>query len=324
MKAIVYTLITVQFLITSALGACEKNDTKITFAPEAKIQENLKVAGFLATNYSSNVDGVVYNTDKSIAPNDMRVRKNSDSPKFLDAVGRMGITKENGKKFVCSGILVGKTRIEDSRIVISSEHCGYGAKGRTSEWKTTTKSGKTIKRKVQKVLFTDPSVDYAILLLDKKVSHLDVEPLVMGDKDSSVNDIAQEHVGKSFVAGYSADKELGKNGDVLTYSSGYQVIDILDGIVDEDENGLDVGTMQGFGVATAFTYGGASGGAVIVLADTENGKGEQPYLVGMVRGSVTGDSHTSSNGVGGSKDTKFVIYKKMYEYTYEEMDKYNK
>jgi hypothetical protein len=250
----------------------------------------------LAINTSADENGLLFKSNKLVHELDNRKRKDLKSPAVLDAVGRLNVTASNGKRLICSANLVGLTSKQHSRIIVTSAHC---LRGEALIWETTTKSGKAISISA-KVLEADLEADYAVLLLDKRVSNSDVRPLIMdyeyGEEfDALAIDYREDAV---IVAGYSSDLEIGKNGNVLTY--------------DEHPKGVHPSSIYAGGEVQSFTYGGASGGAVIVNGiDLKNEKanlGIQNYLIGIIQGGLSEGVHTSENGSIGNATTILVKY----------------
>ena len=102
-------------------------------------------------------------------------------------------------------------------------------------------------------------------------------------------------------AGYSSDKEIGNDGTVLTYSENVGNYNFAKGV----NNSV---------VARTFTFGGASGGALIADADLSEEGLENPYsqkyLLGTLVGGAEGAtvSYKSSNGVEGSNYSMYTSY----------------
>lgn len=254
----------------------------------------------------------------AIAPGDDRLVKDKNSPRYLDAVGKLRITNYEGKVNICGGSLVGFVPNQSSRIVVTSLHCMRGE----ATWHTTTKDGKTIKRNVLDTIAWGGKSDYAILLLDKKVDYKDIPPLlidyeVQDSPDSILGD--EEYGNPEFAfAGYNADAEIGRGGTVLTYDVTGKLSTA------SNPNGDPIGGYTS-GITT---YGGASGGALIVTYTEEDKDfrpvnfGRQSYLMGIIKGGLTND-FTSSNGVKGSHNTRFVYYERFMRPLYEILKKYN-
>jgi len=265
----------------------------------------------LAINTSADESGLLFKSNKSVHELDNRKRKDLKSPAVLDAVGRLSVTTSNGKRFICSANLVGLTSKQHSRIIVTSAHC---LRGKALIWETTTKSGKAISISA-KVLEADYKADYAVLLLDKRVSNSDVRPLIMDYENGEEFDVLAIDYREDavIVAGYSSDLEIGKNGNVLTY--------------DEHPKGIYPSSSYAGGEVRSFTYGGVSGGAVIVKEiDLENEKanfGVQNYLIGIVKGGLFGGIHTSENGNKGNLKTVIVKYEHLLSPVKSAVTQYN-
>ncbi|OUS00270.1 hypothetical protein A9Q84_00020 [Halobacteriovorax marinus] len=256
---------------------------------------------------------VIATVQAELHPSDDRKVKGPDSPKFLDAVGRLTVKKSTGATNYCGATLVGFTADRKSRIVVTSAHC---LKADNISWKTTTKSGKVIKRKIVKVLEHETLSDYAILLLDDYVEPSDVAPLIIDYEGGDSVGRMITRGGKAVIAGYSADKELGQGGKVLTYDDSIESIGSCN-----DEVKCPVGGSTRGGT----TYSGASGGATIVTFESPYAsvnKGVQHYFVGPIKGGLT--SHfESSNGIRGSNNTLFTFHERFWSPLFDHMVEYN-
>ena len=249
-------------------------------------------------------------------PSDDRLVKTKDSPRYLDAVGRLRIIKSDGTAEVCGASLVGILPNVNSRIVLTSLHC---LKTNRMTWTTVTKDGLTIKRNIKEVVYDYRKNDYAFLLLDKAVNYREVKPLLIDFvQESSI--IGHMSRGEEFaVAGYSSDAEVGQGGHVLTY-------DIKGRLAAVKSSGDPIGG----GSEGITTYGGASGGAVIVVFKVRDDYTEKPgliegthaFLFGIIKGGIT-DDFVSSNGVKGSNNTRFVTYTKFTDELEKTLRKYN-
>lgn len=245
---------------------------------------------------------------------DDRLVKNKNSPRYLDAVGKLRIIKEDGSADICGASLVAFIPKQRSRIVVTSLHC---LKSDLITWKTTTKDRKEIQRSIVKTVYFNGKSDYAFLLLDNFVDYKDVTPLLIDYNRASsiIEHMSDRH--EFAVAGYSADSEIGQGGNVLTYDNKGRLAAM-------DTSGDPIG-----GVTEGITtYGGASGGAVIVNFEVEEDyapgliEGKQGFLFGIIKGGITNE-FISANGVEGSNNTRFVTYEKFSQELAETMEKYN-
>jgi len=296
----------------NAQGVSFSHDSTIKLVFETKVKRNIKVADSVIRNHSSaDESGLVLKSNKLVHKLDNRRRKGLDSPAVLDAVGRLSVTASNGKRSTCSANLMGLTSKQNSRVIITAAHC---LKGDNLVWQTSTKLGKDISISA-KVLQADHAADYAVLLLEKAVSSSDVRPLIMDyEYEEEFDNIALDYKDDAvIVAGYSSDLEIGKNGNVLTY--------------DEHPKGIYPSQSKAGGEVRSFTYGGASGGAVIVtginLENEQASPGEQNYLVGIIKGIFPGGSHTSGNGKIGSAKTVLVKYEHFLNSVKSAVTQYN-
>ena len=316
MKTIVKLLITVNIFYTSAYSECLSDTlTKPTTGNSRAVASKVENIDKFITDRSTEVgEGIYLKSDKDRHPTDDRLVKTKNSPRYLDAVGKLRIIKEDGSANICGASLVAFIPKQSSRIVVTSLHC---LKTNRMTWTTTTKDGKTIKRKIKEVIYDDRKSDYAFLLLDNFVDYKDVTPLLIDyNRGSSiVSHMSKEH--EFAVAGYSADSEVGQGGNVLTYDTKGRLAAIA-------ESGDPIGG----GSEGITTYGGASGGAVIVNYEVEDDyapgliEGKQAFLFGIIKGGITND-FTSDNGVEGSNNTRFVTYEKFSQELADTMEKYN-
>ncbi len=293
-------------LIGDAASQSIVADTSITHIQTAEVRQ---VILHSSSGQNSAVPG-----SEIIHENDKRVRKSATSPAVLDAVGRLVIDDESGKQFGCSGTLIGLRSDRPSRVVISSAHC---LKNGPMTWETTTKAGKNIKLSAEIIPeYYNVDLDYAILLLEKNISNSDVQPLILDyevEDDFDALAVNYKNNTQIIVAGYSTDKEIGDSGKVLTYV--------------EDEIWIGASNSVFGGHARAFTYDGASGGAVIVMGiDVENEEanyGEQNYLIGVIKGGLGSTYHASSNGAHGNFETAFTKYEHFLEDVKSVTSEYN-
>lgn len=250
------------------------------------------------------------NSDSS-TPRDDRLVKSSSSPQILDAVGRLIVKDPKTDKVnLCSASLVAFTPKQASRVLVTSAHCIRGYKHQLT-WQTT-KNGDNYTANVQ-VVEHNLGDDWAFLVLDKKLPASFIPPLII---DYENQHHLEEMIGSSglganfYVAGYSADKELGKNGKILTY----------------DMTGdLSSSTRSGGIFNDIITYSGASGGAVITYFKDELAEvntGYNYYLAGIIKGGKNEDL-ISKNGVKGSNDTNYVHYILFKKELFEVISKFN-
>jgi hypothetical protein len=316
LKIYLKLLITVNIMCTSAYSECISDTiTKPTTGNSRSVASKVESIDKFITDRSAEVgEGIYLKSDKERQPTDDRLVKTKDSPRYLDAVGKLRIIKQDGSAEICGASLVAFIPKQNSRIVVTSLHC---LKTNRMTWATTTKDGKTIKRNIKEVVYDDRKSDYAFLLLDDFVDYKDVTPLLI-DYNRSSSIISHMSEGHEFaVAGYSADAEVGQGGNVLTYDNNGRLA-----AMDRD------GDPIGGGSEEITTYGGASGGAVIVNFEVDEDyapgliEGKQAFLFGIIKGGITND-FTSDNGVQGSNNTRFVTYEKFILPLKETMIKYN-
>jgi V8-like Glu-specific endopeptidase len=314
---VVFSLLSI-FSTASADGCKKTQDTKPSFTAESKITENLEVANYFLRN--ADKDATVASGLKAIHKDDKRKAISSTSPAFLDAVGRLVITRASGKKSICSGSLIADENNSKSKVVITAAHCFKTFKEKVT-WETVNRAGEHIKLNA-KLVDIDHAGDNAIVILEQHISNTKVQPLHIDfEYESQITDVAYLYDTQVYVAGYSADKEIGKNGGVLTYEESEFLIDGNE--YNEKDFSFD-DDLAGFTTVNAFTYGGASGGAIIGYLDLDENGNPKPYLFGIIRGGNAGvKQHVSGNGVEGSNDTRFYNTANMLDRIKDALEIYN-
>jgi hypothetical protein len=229
-------------------------------------------------------------------PNDPRKVRSASSPKWLEAVGRLVSTKSSKEKEQCTLSIISNHPSKDGIIAVTAGHCvdhwyqgGNRYKVGANTVTFTSNSGKTITRSIEKVLKASMSSgDYAIVKLNSSVKKEDIKPLISAPYDYS-DLLNEEMFGEKFkpfstIAGFSADKGLGKKGKVLTYHEKCRL------------NGGGPGDKKSY----AYSYQGASGGPVVVTVDLgEYGddyglQGTQHLFVGSIVGSEGSDNNSKT------------------------------
>lgn len=228
--------------------------------------------------------------------NDPRKVRGTSSPKWLEAVGRLVSTKSSTEKEQCSLSVISNHPSKDGIIAITAGHCvdhwyqgGERYKVGANTVTFQSNSGKTITRSIEKVLTSRMSSgDYAIVKLNAPIKKEDIKPLISAPYD--YGDLLDEEMfGEKFrpfatMAGYSADKGLGKKGKVLTYDERCRL------------NGGQPGNKKGY----CHSYQGASGGPVVVTVDLgEFGDdydlyGTQHLFVGSIVGGEGNDDNSKT------------------------------
>lgn len=241
---------------------------------------------------------------------DYRVRKNDSSPEFLDAVGRLIIEYSGGREFTCSASLVDTVPGRSSRVLATARHCivhkTTGARPYHITWVTKLRGGGVLRRDVV-VEFERKETDIALLSFSEAVDFSIVKPLLLEAELFLDPDVMAYYYSENLVAaGYSADRELGQGGNVLTYHECVRLRTFRQGV------------KNSFGINT-WSYGGASGGPLIAVADMSEEDIENPYAQQYFLGSLMGGSsgsrihRKSSNGVEGSDFTMFSYYTNFYK-----------
>ena len=202
--------------------------------------------------------------------NDTRLVRTSDSPAWLAAVGRQ-ITNLGNKKFRgCSLSIIADQIGKDGIVVAGAGHCitqwhqGSG-KYEIGEHSVTfvSNSGERIVRRIKKILASEMNPgDYFIGILDKAIPYTDIRPLLNAPYDYT--DMLQfPFRTEAYMAGYSADKDLGQKGNALTYDNCARLN----------------GGASGMKKAYCHSYKGASGGPVVITLDfSKVGNKWNPYV----------------------------------------------
>ncbi|UGA57722.1 trypsin-like serine peptidase [Vibrio sp. VB16] len=277
----------------------------------------LLLSGFIASTS--------YGMDR-LTEKDTRQKFSPTSPQLLRAVGKLTIAQSNSTNS-CSATLI-DYGLDDSQYVLTSAHCLKSDAEMT--W-LSTHNNKVVSRKAT-VEITNYIYDWALLKLSSPIPSSVIKgvyllsevtiPLIDWDLsyeyDSPFHYEAMEYYSTEddglfgnldsfrrnlYVAGYSSDQELGDSGRNLTYVH-YGVEVVLAPIFN---------TNSGFNLVDAFTFGGASGGAVLMewLPDSNEDDygdiGRPAILVGIIKG-AEGDNNffTSANGATGSTPSLMV------------------
>lgn len=327
MKRAVQNLIIISIMTifsTQAVGEClgKKNRNKIISSTE-NIQNNLEVANFLLRSGSK--ENFTLST-KSIAKDDKRIRKHTESPEYLDAVLKIITYLKGGKVLTCSGALIGSDINQSSRVAITALHCGvFNSDVEKIEVYATT-ANKVIKRMAKRSDQASYENDWAIIILDEVIPNEVIKPILIftdpDDRGDTSEDLAFEYEGEITVAGYSTDAEVGGDGRYMTY----ETFD-TEFIFEADTDYYIYGQEDGFGMVRSFTYPGASGGPVIANIDYDENGTMRPYIASLIKGGFERDTenfHSSGNGVKGSLKTKVVPMERFQEASLKVIGQYNK
>ena len=257
-----------------------------------------------ATSASNNFEETI--------PNDPRLVRSSSSPAWLAAVGKFYVRKRTTKAMVeigkaapwksCSIVLVSNNRSQSSNIALSAGHCirrwyegGISGNRRfdIEEHKIIFQPNnghKITDLKVVEILGYESSPgDYAILRLSRALPNRVIKPLTHTSEPVLRSLMVDDDYIKKFkpwatAAGYSTDISLGKKGKNLTYHAGCYL------------NGGPEARKD----SKCTSYGGASGGAIVVTVDrslsewTDNKKlGTEYLLVGLIQGGHDGNNERS-------------------------------
>jgi len=226
---------------------------------------------------------------------DLRKIRTANSPEWLAAIGRFVSTLSATKKEQCSLSIVADHPDKNGIIAVTAGHCvdhWYEGSGRYRVGKNEvvfkSNSGKLIQRKITAVLKSEMHPgDYAIVKLNAAIKNIDIKPLLNAPYDYS-DLLYGEYWQQDFkpyatMAGYSADKQLGQKGKVLTYHEKCRVN----------------GGANGLKKAICYSYRGASGGPLVVtvaigdeMSDEPWQVGVQSYFVGSIVGARGEDDHS--------------------------------
>lgn len=228
--------------------------------------------------------------------NDPRIVRHSSSPQWLAAVGRLVTKISATKNEQCTLSIIADSPEKDGIIAVTAGHCvdhwvnhgedGWIYKVKQNKVVFTTNSGKTIERSIAAVLKAELNPgDFAIVKLNAPIKRTEIHPLMNAPYDySDLMDKEMFHKPFATMAGYSADKNKGKKGRVLTYHKACQL------------NGGASGLKKGY----CYSYEGASGGPVVVtvalgdMADELWQEKTRSYFIGSIVGSRSGDDYSKT------------------------------
>lgn len=257
---------------------------------------------------SSNATTKIEKWDGFAQAGDTRKVRDQNSPKWLEAVGRLIVAKRT----LCTITLVSDGESDFSRVAITNSHCidelyRYGKKDleKITDVTFTSKSDQKVHIKVSDIIvdggFNYSQVqteDYAILILNRLIHKSEIQPLFYNGED--VDDIRDYFFDSEFdndpeiakarityketIAGYSADKNknLGNSGKNLTYDDNCFAKPMN---FDEDESNYIHGYLHK--VYNCYSYKGSSGGAYVVSyfdPEEENDNGTRGKEVAILIG----------------------------------------
>lgn len=316
------------FLILSSLTNvyadsinCEHIKPEISFTPE--VQTSIQISEFVQQKQiNDDSETIVFQTDLTkLLESDNRKEKNSSSPDYLDAVGKIVMVMNGGYKAQCSGSLISTKHSESSRVIASAAHCFGNTKTKQKynltsiNWVVKLKSGETI---TETLTLKDYNYDedIAILTLDSKIPFSKIKPLLI---ETEIQETAKNLVSygdKVIVAGYSSNPGKGNLGEKLTYddSISYKKLSRYN----DSNNSYNP-------ILRTVTYGGASGGALIVDIDLSEDEVENPfkqkYLAGVLIGGIGAEEQYINQGYKGSTQSNYSTY---YNIINMKVEKYNK
>ncbi|POB15143.1 hypothetical protein [Halobacteriovorax sp. DA5] len=278
MKLSLINLISLMTVFTLNTLASDCDFNKKSIDPSAEIIGNIKLIEVATNALRIKRGNLDINTDLSkIKKIDRRKQKNKNSPKILDAVGRIDIRFSNGDRASCSGTLIAAKPGQSSRTISSAGHCFGNTKTKSKydikyiTWITTTKSGKKI---AADLTLEDLNLDHdnALLSMKYKIPFSTITPALYENEvafDPS-DMIFYNEKSKIIAAGYSTDDYLGKNGEVLTYDDQI-TYNHLNRSLSDEFNHISSITFE------TVSFSGASGGALLIDTDLSEEDIENPY-----------------------------------------------
>lgn len=302
---------------------CEPKRIKVELPKEIKSLN--RIAQIAEANFKHS--DFKFETDvRKISARDRRKARSASSPKYLNAVGKLSVVLTiNGKNFlsICSANLVAKKEKTPSKILTSASHCFHkkGATVKKITWNTYDQNNEVIEYSA-KLLKSEVSSDTALLSLNSPVPFAKVKPLLLIEglkyEDETTGDLLDMYGSTATAAGYSSDVIKGNNGKILTYTEDLEFDDIE---IARDSYGRKVERVE------AVSYGGASGGALILRLNSEfrsdldlDENNDQEVFMGILANvqaqSIHRDTLYSSNGVHGSPQTNVIQMDRFLEEDY--------
>ena len=301
-----YLVLSFLFVFTAFHNVANANEVDCIHAPVDNLGEEVESLISFARDFDkASKDG----WNGYAQAGDSRKVRNNNSPKWLEAVGRMDYVNYKNQKSICTINLVDNGESNGSKVAITNSHCiedlyRYNRNNISSKVDITftSNSGKKIKVSIADIFddgnfrySLDRGEDYAILILDRTILKSEIKPLVYeADLASNYRDfvfdpeydndpemLKSRRTYKETIAGHSADKNenLGKRGENLTYDDNCKAQEPTDEDYEKD-NLVEK-------VSNCFSYRGSSGGAFVVSyfdSEEENSNGTYGKQINVLVG----------------------------------------
>lgn len=292
------------FNFSTVASNCSKAKPEISL-PE-NYSTNLDIIEFASNALRYSANGITYSRDLTeIRKADKRKIKDSSSPAYLDAIGRIKIYFTNGKVAGCTGSLISTQYGSSSRVIQSAAHCFGNTETSTDfsikkiTWESKLKSGENI-LKVLKKEEVDYKTDIAILTTSEKIPFVKIKPFLLETEVEEYPDFLISYADEFVAAGHSADTDKGDGGKNLTYDD-----TLKRRTVNRSGNRNDP-------IIETVTYGGASGGPLLVSIDLSEDGVKNPhgqmYIIGSLIGGVGESTQYDNNNVKGSTQAMYSNY----------------
>jgi len=323
MKLQVFSLLILSTLTNVYADSINCEHIKPEISLTLEVQTSIQISEFVQQKQiNDDSEAIEFQTDLTkLLESDKRKEKNSSSPDYLDAVGKIVMVMSGGYKTQCSGSLISTKHSESSRVIASAAHCFGNTKTKQKynltsiKWVVKLKSGKTIEEKLT-LRDYNYDEDVAILTLDSKIPFTTIKPLLIETEVQETSKNLISYGDKTIVAGYSLNPGIGSFGEKLTYDDTLSYSELSR--LEDPKNSYNP-------ILRTVTYGGASGGALIVDIDLSEDDVENPYhqkfLAGTLIGGAGDDVHYINQGHKGSTQSIFSTY---YNIINLMIEKYNK
>lgn len=204
---------------------------------------------------------------------DKRENFSKNSPKFLEAYGKLNILKKDYNSEDCTGTLVQLETKKTNSLVITSAHCMKNINYKNSNIRFKKRDGSIEKRSFS-LIYKDDDSDYAFLKLNKGINS--ISPLTVKNSDV-LSEYKVYHEKYSIVAaGYSMDRP-----NILSYDNNCKII---------KENPYCL-------LTNCIIYPGGSGGGLLVK-DEDN----EEFIIAINRGVY----HNDPQQLTTVKSNKFI------------------
>jgi len=240
-----------------------------------------KAYKFKNKNLNSKIDSVKnkISHQKNLS-GDTRILVSKDSPSWTHSIGRLLIPtkleflskkKYRKEKKKCSATLVNIDKRSDSSIIITASHCvnSFNPKAGQIKFLIRDKNNKMIYRTASIVFNSNFNIkkmksttDFAILLLNKKISYKKIKPIIV--RKYSLNTLQKAHKNNfGSLGGFSSD--IASYGVNLTYDPKCKLSTFS----------------KMYAASTCKGFKGASGGPIMLTTINDN-KTFQYHFVGVV------------------------------------------